>query len=31
MNKRIIKQFRILNVLYKEAIAYLSPINLSGW
>ena len=31
MNRRFIKQFRILNTLYKESISYASPINLSGW
>jgi len=31
MNRRFIKQFRIVNTLYKESISYLSPINLSGW
>lgn len=31
MNRRFIKRFRIINTLYKESIAYLSPINLSGW
>jgi len=31
LNIRFIKNFRILNTLYKEGISYLSPLNLSGW
>jgi ubiquinol-cytochrome c reductase cytochrome b/c1 subunit len=31
MSRRFIKNFRLLNTLYKESISYLSPLNLSGW
>jgi len=31
MHVRFIKNFKLLNGLYKESISYLSPLNLNGW